>query len=148
MILVIILLATTYIFGYLLKSILDKRRRRNIFTIPASIKQKYKKVVVPINKISILSNDYYEDEDINERVGVKMWDALDINRTYKSIHKYISVITYDKFFYRGKAYRFKSIPINLSETEIIGKLRPQEEIAIFYDENNIDSHYFDLSFLI
>lgn len=144
MILTVISFIIVYIIAfYLYKFTIDKKNKRK-YGISRLIKKTYKKLEIPLNEINILTRGYYEDRN-DGLVQVQSVDALFGNRNVKSIHKYISIITYDNFLCNGKLYDFKSVPIDMSDSQIKDILKNDENITIYFDENDPKRHYFDLS---
>jgi hypothetical protein len=137
-----------FILVYIVYSTIISKRDIKKYGIPTKIRNSYKKITVPLNKINILTRDYYEDEEINDRWGSRSTDDLfNININIKQIQKFISIITYDDFLYNGKKYSFKSIPIDKSDTEIKELFQNEESISIYFDENDLTKYFFDLSIL-
>jgi hypothetical protein len=137
-----------FILVYIVYSTIISKRDIKKYGIPTKIRNSYKKITVPLNKINILTRDYYEDEEINDRWGSRSTDDLfNININIKQIQKFISIITYDDFLYNGKKYSFKSIPIDKSYTEIKELFQNEESISIYFDENDLTKYFFDLSIL-
>ena len=98
--------------------------------------------------MDILVNDYYEEDIEGGHYKVKAIDALyDSNRNYSQVHKFASVIVYNNYLVMGKKYRLRSKTIDLRPDDIKERLRKKGIIDIYYDEKNIENHYFDLSFL-
>jgi hypothetical protein len=124
-----------------------RNHSRKKYRLPDEIKSKYRKISITPGNIEILTNEYFE-EDID--VGydkVKAIDALyDSNRNYSQVQKFASSIVY-YYLAMGKKYRFRSETIDLRPDEIEKKLQEKGVIDIYFDEKNLEHHYFDLSFL-
>lgn len=127
-----------FIAAYLLYSFIIARKSKKKNNLSKDIKDNYNKAILPLEGIKILTRDYFENEEVGGLVGTNH---------YKEMHKYISVITYDNFLYRGKKYSFKSNPIELSDSEIMSMIKKKGSITVYFDGADLATHYFDLSFL-
>lgn len=125
--------------AYLIYNFIAIKKKAEKYILPKSIKENYSHTIVPTDALNILTRDYFENEDIGGLVGANQ---------YKEVHKYVSVITYDNFYYRGEKHFFKSAPIELSNTEIKEKLKEIKDMIIYFDSDDLSKHYFDLSFLM
>ncbi len=137
-----------FIGAYVINNLILTRKKKKRFGVPRWAKKKYKKIEIPTNKIVILSREYYE-EQTNEIIpsGTFLTYNND-SETINSTLKYISILTYDDFFYDGKKYSFKSIPIEMSSIQLKEIFKKEETITIYYDELDFSRHYFDLSRII
>lgn len=145
MILLAIILLLYIVSFFVYKSVIAKKNRKK-YGISKIVKNTYKKIEVPINKINILTREYYEDK-VDGLIEVQSVNALFNNRNIETTLKYISVITYDNFLYNGKKYSFKSIPIDLSDAEIKEIFEKQKSINLYFDEKDLSKHFFDLGIL-
>ena len=134
---------------YFLFRFLQKRNfTRRKYKLPDEIKNRYKKISFLTDKMEILANDYFEEDNDAGHFKIKAIDALyDNERNYTQVHKFASVIVYNDYLVLGKKYRLRSETIDLRPDDIEEKLRKKETIDIYLDEKNIKNHYFDLSFL-
>lgn len=140
---VIILAALFFFIDYLRKRNYSKKK----YKLPDELKRRYKKVSVTPGDIEILTNEYVEEDIDGGYDKVKAIDALyDSNRNYSQVNKFASVIVY-YYSTMGKKYRFSSETIDLSPEEIENKLQRNGITDIYFDEKNLQHHYFDLSFL-
>ena len=140
---VIILAASFLLIDYLRK----RNHSRKKYRLPDELKSRYKKISIALADIEILTNEYFEEDIDGGGYEVKAIDALyDPNRNYSQINKFASVIVYYHSA-MGKKYRFSSETIDLSPAEIEVKLQGKEMIDIYFDEKNLENHYFDLAFL-
>ena len=138
---IIIVVVFLLLFDYLRK----RHHSRKKFRLPDELKSRYKKISVAPADIEILSNEYVEEDVDGGYDKVKAIDALyDSNRNYAQVNKFASVMV---FYYstRGKKYRFCSETIDESPGEIEKKLQQNGIIDIYFDEKNLQHHYFDLS---
>ncbi|MGH2566612.1 MAG: hypothetical protein ACRDE5_18980 [Ginsengibacter sp.] len=133
-----------YIVAYYIYRIIIAKKNTRKYGVPKIIKSNYKKIDIPLNKINILTRDYYEDR-VDGLIQVQSVDSLFENRNLETTHKYISIMTYDNFLYDGKLYSFKSVPIDMSDRQIKDILKNEENITIYFDEGDPMKHYFDLS---
>ena len=144
----IVFLITTiglyFLFDYRRKKDFSRRK----YKLPNEIKSKYRKISLSTDKMEILANDYYEENIEGGNYRVKTIDALyDSNRNYSEVHKFASVIVYNNYVVMGKKYRLRSETIDSNPNDIGEKLKKKGIIDIYFDEKNIENHYFDLSFL-
>ena len=141
---VIIFAGLYFIFDYLRK----RNHFRKKYRLPDELKSRYKKISITRADIEILTNEYYEEDIEDGNYKVKAIDALyDPNRNYSQVNKFASVIVY-YYANMGKKYRFSSEGIDLSPDKIEKKLQKNEMIDIYFDEKNLENHYFDLTFLV
>lgn len=133
-----LIIISFFVTAYLLYSFIVTRKSKKKNSLSKFIKDNYNKAALPIEGIKILTRDYFENEEVGGLVGTNH---------YKEMHKYISVITYDNFPYRGKKYSFKSNPIELSNSEIMSMIKKKGSITVYFDGADLATYYFDLSFL-
>lgn len=133
-----LIIISFFVTAYLFYSFIVAEKSKTKNSLSKYIKDNYNKAVLPIEGIKILTRDYYDNEEVGGLVGTNH---------YKEMHKYISVITYDNFPYRGKKYSFKSNPIELSDSEIMSMIKKNGDITVYFDGADLATYYFDLSFL-
>ena len=133
-----LIIISFFVTAYLLYSFIVTRKSKKKNSLSKYVKDNYNKATLPIEGIKILTRDYFENEEVGGLVGTNH---------YKEMHKYISVITYDNFSYRGKKYSFKSNPIELSDSEIMSMIKKKGSITVYFDGADLAEYYFDLSFL-
>lgn len=137
-----------FILAYFIYSTIITKRNIKKYGIPAKIKNIYKKISVPLNKVNILTRDYYEDQEITNLRGARSIDVMfNTDTNIPQTQKYISIITYDDFLYNGKKYSFKSISIDKSDSEINELFQNEKNIVIYFDETDLSKCFFDLSIL-
>ena len=140
---VIIIAVLLFLYEYLRR----KNRSRKKYRLPDELKSRYKKISVAPANIEILTNEYLEEDVDSGYDKVKAIDALyDPNRNYVQVKKFASVIVYH-YSTMEKKYRFRSETIDLSPDEIHEKIHKIGLIDIYFEEKNLQHHYFDLSFL-
>ena len=131
------------LFEYLRRS----NHNRKKYRLPDELKSRYKKISVAPAAIEILANEYVAEDIDGGYDTVKAIDALyDPDRNYVQVKKFASVMVYH-CSHMGKKYRFRSETIDLSPDEIRKKIQKIGLINIYFDEKNLQLHYFDLSFL-
>ena len=140
---VIIIAVLLLLFDYVRK----RNHSRNKYRLPDELKSRYKKISVAPANIEILTNEYVEEDLESGNNEVKAIDALyDPNRNYVQFKKFASVMVYH-YSTMGKKYRFRSETIDVSPDEIKKKIQKTGIIDIYFEEKNLQLHYFDLSFL-
>ena len=140
---VVVFAAAFVLIDYLRK----RNHSRKKYRLPDELKSRYKKISITRVDIEILTTEYFVEEIDGADYEVRVIDALyDPGRNYSKINKFASVIV---FYYSsmGKKYRFRSETIDLGPDEIEKKIREKGIIDIYFDEKNLQHHYFDLSFL-
>ena len=122
---ILIFFIVAYIINNL--SITSKKQK---YGIPKTVRDTYKKIIVSTNNIIILSREYYEEQSGNITTS-GFYPLNDNPGNISSNLKYISILTYDDFFCNGKKYSFKSIPIDMSGTELKEIFQKEENIVIY-----------------
>ena len=108
-----------FAFSYLLYYVITLKKNKTKYYLPKNIKETYLQAEISVDKINILTRDYYETNKVRELYGAA---------EFKEIHKYISVLSCDDFLYRGKTYSFKSVPIDLSDSELKSLLKEKKQL--------------------
>lgn len=131
-----------------IRYIRSRKKNSSLYAIPNGVKENYKKLSIPFNKLNVQTRGYYEsDEDSLYPTRMRVLDALvdksQVNKTYKEV----SVLSYDGLYIRGKSVLLKSNPVYLPATILHQKLKKQKLIDIYFDENKLELPYYDLSFL-
>lgn len=133
---------------WVIRYIRNRKKSNSRYAIPNDVKENYKKISIPFNKINVQTRGYYEsDEESLYPTRMRVIDALvnkgEDNKTYKEV----SVLTYEGLLIRGKYILLKSDPVYLPQVLLYQKLKMQKFIDIYFDEKKIESVYYDLSFL-
>ncbi len=141
-----------FIAAFGLYLLIDHLRSKNFakkkYKLPEEIKKRFRKISLPANKMQILTNDYYEEDTEGGNSKAKAIDALyDGKRNVSRVHKFASVIVYNDYMVMGKKYRLRSGTIDLAPADIAAKLKAKEMVDVYLDDQHIEDHYFDLSFL-
>jgi len=124
--------------------IIITRKENAKYSVPKKIKKKYKKISVPTNEIDILTNGYYEENDTDNLLSVKVANSLyDKNDNVNINHKFISVM-----ICKVENMTFKSKPINLPPSKIKNALITVPSVDIYFDESDVSNCIFDLFFLV
>jgi len=133
-----------YIAIFFIYKIIAFQKEKAKYIISPQIKNDFKKILVPVNEINVLTNNYYEQKEIGGLVGVKAFDSLmDNNRNFTKEQKSITVLVC-----KSEGIYFKSKPINRSSFDIKNSLKTISDVAIYLDEKDWSKYYFDLSFLM
>ena len=123
------------------------KKKKDQYKLPANIKDNYKELKVPANKIEILTNKYLEEVETSRSIEYKAAEALyDNNRNFTKELKYASTLVYYEFR-GGKKTRLHSETIAMSEQELRSIINSKGSVSIFIDNNHTNNYYFDLSFL-
>src|SRR6185437_6234669 len=143
----IISVVAFFVIAYIFYDMITTRKNIKKFKITKEIKKNYKKLTVSTNEVVILTRDYYAEESPDQLAGAETLYSLYVDSMPQVEQKYISILTYD-FFINSTKYTFKSVPIDMSNTQIKDIFKNEKNIAIYYDESDLTKHYFDLSKLI
>jgi len=126
-------------FSFLLYNIYTIYKKKRQYRIKTGIKKNYECLKIPCGNLNIVCRDYFEEKYIEGKIGFG---------EYKNIHKFLSVLKYKDYKYRGKNYELNSQPIEYSEDELREKLKKVKSIDIYINPSNPETHYFDLEFLL
>jgi hypothetical protein len=144
----IIFISILVLILILVKYFAKRKKTKNLYGVPTEIKERYKKISVSINKINIKTRGYYESNEEEEyQTRIKILDALYNKDSSEKHYKQVSVLLYEGLSIRGKPITLKSTSIYLPEVILYQKLKQQTAIDIYFDENKVESVYYDLSFL-
>ena len=131
-----------------IRYIRNRKKNNSLYAIPNHIKENYKKVSIPFNKINVQTRGYYESDEENlYPTRMRVLDALVDKAEDNKVYKEVSVLTYDGLLIRGKSVLLKSDPVYLPKALMHQKLKKQKIIDIYFDETKLESVYYDLSFL-
>ena len=136
-----------FLIYFIVDGFIKQKRKKDQYKLPANIKDNYKELKVPANKIEILTNKYLEEVETSRSIEYKAAEALyDNNRNFTKELKYASTLVYYEFR-GGKKTRLHSETIAMSEQELRSIINSKGSVSIFIDNNHTNNYYFDLSFL-
>lgn len=134
-----------FTLGLLIYQFFSRRKNFN-YSVPKEIKERYKKITVPAEKVRVKSRGYFETEEEGPFPStIKALDAMSDKRE-KKVYKEVSVLIYD-FTFKGIPKTLNSTPIYMPLASLHRRLKRQKVIDIYFDENDFKSVYYDLGFL-
>ena len=147
MIKIIFITASILIF-WGIKFIREKNNKKGLYKIPKAVLNSHKKISVSFKELELKTRGYYDSEkENNHQTKIEILDTLINKNEQCKIYREVSVVCYQGLRVKGKSVLLKSRPIYMPEIIISAKLKEQNLIDIYYDENNLESTYFDLSIL-
>ena len=119
------------------------------YSLPPELTNSYNKLTLPISELTVLDRNYTDQVDDNSYSDIAIADALyDPERNVRHVEKWVSVLVYEPYLFRGKSYRLNSISIDMDKKMLSDRLRRElTSIDVYIDPQDPRNHYFDLSFL-
>ncbi|GAB2828044.1 hypothetical protein [Ferruginibacter profundus] len=132
---------------FIIDGLVKHKRKKDRFYLPGHVKEHYKELIVPANKVEVLGNEYLEEVETGGSMQYKAAESLyDNGRNFTKELKFASVLVYYDSR-RGKKIRLHSETIDLGPNQLQSLINSKGSISIFFDRNNPGNYYFDLSFL-
>lgn len=136
-----------FLIYFITAAIVNQRRNKKQYGLSKAITEQYQQLKVAPAQIEIVTREYNEEVESRQSAKVQALDSLyDNNRNFSTETKYASALVYH-YSYKGKNVRLNSETIDMDAGSLKSLVKAQPVIIIYYDNKDINNHYFDLSFL-